>query len=120
MAENGYELLAQLGKTLFAFKKLFRRLEAVVRIEVVANQFGKQLECADDLRIVDLCRIGINSAERPKKLAIGQNDRHGDIAAQTVDPRRMVVAIERFFGGIIEDDRLTMPANFVAERAFNR
>src|SRR5215203_7065918 len=116
MAEDGNELLADLGRLPLAEERGFARRQPVVGVEVQANEIGEKREHADDLGGLQLGRIGIDGAEGAEELAVAAANRDGDIALQTVDLRRVMVAVRAVLGDMLDDDRLAHGPDLVAER----
>ncbi len=119
MAEHRDELLAQFRRLLCLRQLRLRVDHVVVAVEVMGDQFGVQLEHADNFRRIDPCRPGVDGAECAKKLPVRQGDRHGNIALQTIDGRCMVRGVAWISISIIENDRLAALANFMTKRGLD-
>ena len=91
-------------------------VDPVMGIEVEGDQIGKQLEHAGDFRRIQLARHRIDGAERSEERTVAQHDRHRDIALKAIDRWRMMTGIGRVLGDIVDDHRLPVIADFVADR----
>lgn len=76
MPQNGDELFAEIGKRLTVDHLGLGNIDPIFGVEMVGNQFSEKREGTDDLRIVDLMRIGIYGAKCSEEPTIGQNDGH--------------------------------------------
>ena len=56
--------------------------------------------------VFDARRTRIDRAQRAEERAVGQNDRHRDIALEPVSCRRVMAAIDGVLGDIVDDNRL--------------
>src|SRR5687768_7591124 len=83
------------------------------------DQLGKDFEHADGLRRVQPRRLGIDGAERAEKRAIRQQDRHRNIALQSVSRRRVMAAIRGVLRDIVDHHRLTVLPDLVADRGLD-
>ena len=69
------------------------RRQPLVRVEMEGDQLGEQLEHADrSPGCFSLRRPRIDRAQRAEELAVGQQDRHRDVALEAVHRRRVVAA----------------------------
>ena len=78
-----------------------------LRVEVEGDQLGEQLEHADRSPGLSSCAgRGSIAQSVPKKRAVGQDDRHRDVALEAVHRRRVVAAERRVLGDVVDDHRL--------------
>ncbi len=115
MAEHRDELLAQLGCRAFADQARLARRQPLARIEMKRDQLGEQLEHADRLGIFQAVRLGIDGAQRAEEAAVLEEDRHRDVALEAVHRRRVMLAVERVLGDVIDRHRLAALAYLVAD-----
>jgi hypothetical protein len=76
VAQHGHELLLQVGALLCCRKSGRAGGEAIVRIEVKANQVGEQRERAHRLSIFEPCRSWIDGAQRAEHPPVGKPNRY--------------------------------------------
>ncbi|MNT43606.1 hypothetical protein D3C72_1800900 [compost metagenome] len=76
MPEHGDELFADFRDLNLFLEPLFRGDEPIACIQMICNQFCKQLEHRQDLGIVHLRRAWIDRAQRPEECAVTQGNRN--------------------------------------------
>ena len=119
MAEHGDELLAQFGSLAFSEQPRFADGEAPGGVQMRRDQLGKQLEHADGVRRVQPRRPRIDRAQRAEERAVGEHDRHRDVALEAVLRRRVVAAKGQVVGDAVDDHGLTALPDLVADRGLD-
>lgn len=80
---------------------------------------GEQIEHAPDLGGVNAEGFVINCAERAEETAVRQVDRDRDVARETVELGRVVIAVVDIGADVINGDGRATQMNLVAERSLN-
>ena len=119
MPEDSDEFLSKCRIFLLCPQPVLAVEKALVGIEMQRDQVGEQPEHADRRLRAQCSRHPVDSAERPKKRAVGQDDRHRDIALQPVHLRRMMHGKHRVSGNVVDNYRLAVLTDVVADRCLD-
>ena len=117
--ENRDELLAQLRRLALVEQGCFAGCQALLRLQVEADEIGKQPEHPHHVRRLQLRRLGIDGAERAEEGAIAPEDRHGNIALESVHPRCGVTAKILIRADVVDCHRQPGATDFVADGRFD-
>jgi hypothetical protein len=115
VAENGDELFAQLRRGARVEQVGFRRRQPLTGVEVKGDQLGEQLEHADDARVFQFGRFGVDRAQRAEEAAVLEEDRHRDVALEAVHRRGRMPAIDFILGHVIDDHRFAGLADLMTD-----
>ena len=115
VAEHGNELFAQGGCFLLVEQRRLVELDRLTGFDVIRDHIGEQLEHAHDLRLADVRGLWGNGAQGAEEAAVGQHDRHRNIAFQPIDLGRVMLVVERVAVDIVDHHRRPMIADFVAD-----
>ncbi len=110
-------MLSQFGRLIGVEQGGFAAIQAILVVQMRADQLGEQFERRLGLAIVDVGRLGVDRAQGAEEGA-AVLDRHRDVALQAVGPRSVMVAIGLVPRHIAEHDRSSVAANLVAKRGF--
>jgi hypothetical protein len=117
MAQHRNELLAKLGGLALVQKARFAGGQPLTGTQVKTDQLGKQLEHADRLGVVQPCRARINGAEGAPEGAVGEDNRHRDVALEAVHRRGVMAAIRLILGDMVNDDLFPRLPDLMTDRS---
>lgn len=116
MTKHRDELLSNDRELALLGKVDLRLNEIGIAIQILGNQLGEELEHAYRLGIVDLVRCWVDGTERSEKAAVATRDRDGDIASQAIDRRCVMVAVLEVVIDIVDDNKIVVLPDLVANR----
>src|SRR4029079_9795122 len=74
---------------------------------------------ADDLRVLQFGRLRIDRTQRAEERTVATEDRHRDVALETVQVRRRVAAEIAVLRDVVDDDRIAAGADGIADCRLN-
>ncbi|RWW89905.1 hypothetical protein BHE74_00001469 [Ensete ventricosum] len=113
--KHGDELLAQFGGAAFFVQVGFGALLAFFGFDLQRQHAGKRLHGRLDRAAAQLRGVGVQGADSAEKTPIGTEHRNGNVAFEPVDPRGVVVVVERVFAGFVDHHRHVRATDFVTK-----
>lgn len=89
-----------------------------MQIQIHRNQLRIQSHGLQNGFFIEMSRKRVDGTERPEKVSIGGDNGNGDVTFKLVDPRRVVQRINWMPACMLEDDRLSLLPNLMADGCF--
>lgn len=116
MPQDGDELLTQFTRGTFVEQRGVLLFLAKLAVELRGNQRRKSVEHRYDARLRQFRRVRVKRTQIAKIAAVGEDDRHGNVALDLIKLRHAMGAIVRIDAGVLDNDGSARRPRFKAQR----